>query len=550
MKKALLALVLAFAFSLQAQTEVVVTANISANTTWTANNVYILDGYVFVDSLATLTINPGTIIRAKQSTQITQAGETASALIVRRGAKLMAEGTKAQPIIFTSNVNNGTGLTAADRGLWGGLIFLGRATTSNPSNNKLAEGLPTTAGAYYGGNLDNDSSGSLKYVSVRHPGAFFNGVSGSEINGVTCYACGSGTVLENVEVFASSDDGFEFFGGTVNTRFLASIYNADDGFDWDEGFRGKHQFWFCIMATDEAGRCGEHDGGPSNNLTGTPYSLPIVSNVTYIGSNSARTTPPSNEGNDRMIFMRDNTGGKYYNSIIMEGYGVGIKIEDVATSTTDARSQLESNSNIVIKNNIFYNLRTGATVLALSGNDAYTETHLNAQQNVIANPQLASICWTGSNCLDPRPLNNTALAASGAIPVGDAYFINVGYRGAFGSRNWLNDWNSAAKQYGVLANISTDVSAEEVPNVLSLDQNYPNPFSGKTNISFGVSQTENVRLALYNMAGQLIAVLAEGVMEAGMQEVQLDAQGLANGTYVLRLNNEKNSINRLISVVK
>lgn len=550
MKNSLLLLVLCCIGFVNAQTEVTVTANISTNTTWTSDKVYILDGYVFIDSLATLTINPGTLIRAKSASQITQAGETATALIVRRGGKLMANGTKEQPIIFTSNVNNGAGLTAADRGLWGGIMFLGKATTSNPTINKLAEGLPSTANAYYGGTDDNDSSGSLKYVSVRHPGAFFNGVSGSEINGVTCYACGSGTVLENVEVMASSDDGFEFFGGTVNTRFLASVYNADDGFDWDEGFRGKHQFWFAIMPAGESGRCGEFDGGPSNNLTGTPYSLPIVANFTCIGSGSTLTTPPSNEGNDRLLFFRDNTGGKIYNSIFMEGYGVGVKVEDVTTSTTDARSQMESNSNLVLKNNLFYNVKNGATLLALAGNDVYTETHLNANQNTITNPQLASICWTGTNCLDPRPLNNAAAATSGAISVGDAYFINVNYRGAFGARNWLNDWNSGLKQYGVLANVSTDISAEEVPANLVLQANYPNPFQSATTINFAIAEDHKVELKVLDILGREVAVVLSEYLQAGKHEVVFEAKTLSSGTYMLTLESGAQKASKLISIVK
>lgn len=550
MKKTLMVMLLCIGFQLQAQTEVTVSADISANTTWTADKVYLLDGYVFVDSLTTLTIQPGTIIRAKQANQITQTGETASALIVRRGAKLMAEGTKSQPIIFTSNVNNGVGLTLSDRGLWGGIIMLGKASTSNPTINKLAEGLPTTAKAYYGGTDDNDSSGSLKYVSVRHPGAFFNGVSGNEINGITCYACGAGTTLENVEVFASSDDGFEFFGGTVNTRFLASVYNADDGFDWDEGFRGKHQFWFCIQSAQESGRCGEHDGGPSNNLTGTPYAIPIISNATYIGSGSTLTTPPSNDGNDRLLFFRDNSGGKYYNSIFMEGYGVGVKIEDVGTSTTDSRSQLESNANLILKNNIFYNIKNGATMLTLAGGDAYTESHLSANQNVIANPQLAGVCWTASNCLDPRPSNDMALATSGAIPVGDSYFINVSYRGAFGSRNWLNDWNSALKQYGLLANISTDVQGEEVPQETALLSTYPNPFTQEATVAFKLNQGQHVRISVMDYLGRSIQTVANNWFEAGTHEASIQAENLANGTYLLVFEAENKTESRKITVIR
>ncbi len=178
-------LILLFCVSLlQAQPEVVVTDDITTNTTWMSDNTYILNGLIFVDSLVTLTIEPGTVIKGREQQSITSA-DGASALIVRRGAKLMADGTAENPIIFTSefdDVDDPNDLLPTDRELWGGVILLGRATTNEPGIPQI-EGIPETEDASYGGDDDDDNSGVLRYVSIRHGGFSISGVSGDEING-------------------------------------------------------------------------------------------------------------------------------------------------------------------------------------------------------------------------------------------------------------------------------------------------------------------------------------------------------------------------------
>ena len=233
-----------------------VTADIASNTTWSASNVYFLDGLIFVNDGATLTIEEGTVIKGKLQANITT-GDGASALIVRRGGKILAEGSQTNPIIFTSeldDVNNPNDLTKDDRGLWGGVILLGKAVTNQPTTENQIEGIPTTEDAKFGGTDDNDDSGILRYVSIRHGGFSISGIPGDEINGLTLGAIGDQTIIEHIEVIANFDDGYEWFGGTVNSKYLVSAFCGDDGFDWDMGYRGKGQFWFLIQGTDEAGR--------------------------------------------------------------------------------------------------------------------------------------------------------------------------------------------------------------------------------------------------------------------------------------------------------
>ena len=284
------------------------------NVTFTSDKTYLLDGFVFVDSTATLTIEAGTVIKAKAGE-----GADASALIVARGGKIFANGTKDEPIIFTSeddDLNDPEDLTQDDRGLWGGIIILGNATINVAGGTEQIEGIPVNEPrGNYGGMDDEDNSGVLRYISVRHGGS--NIGANNEINGVTFGGVGSGTTVDHIEVFANADDGYEWFGGTVNCKFLVSAFNGDDAFDWDEGFRGMGQFWFAIQASDVGNSAFESDGGTTPE-DGEPYATPHLYNITVIGSAANGT----NAKNTPLINLRDNSGGFFYNSIIMDGRGL------------------------------------------------------------------------------------------------------------------------------------------------------------------------------------------------------------------------------------
>ncbi len=251
-------------------TDVEVTQNISQNTTWTKNNVYLLKGRIAVESGATLTIEAGTVIKG-------QAGEgaSASALLVARGAKLMAEGTASAPIIFTSEGDNispkdiaagnyaSPNLQPTVNGLWGGVIVLGngKISASNDAGDVSEvqiEGIPTSdPNGLYGGNNDSDNSGVIKYISIRHGGALIG--AGNEINGLTLGAVGSGTVVENVEVIANQDDGIELFGGTVNVKNVVIWNSADDGLDTDQSWSGTIDNFVIVTPVDD-GHVFELDG--------------------------------------------------------------------------------------------------------------------------------------------------------------------------------------------------------------------------------------------------------------------------------------------------
>jgi len=523
-----------------------VTADIASNTTWSASNVYLLDGLIFVNDGATLTIEEGTVIKGKLQANITT-GDGASALIVRRGGKILAEGSQTNPIIFTSeldDVNNPNDLTKDDRGLWGGVILLGKAVTNQPTTENQIEGIPTTEDAKFGGTDDNDDSGILRYVSIRHGGFSISGIPGDEINGLTLGAIGDQTVIEHIEVIANFDDGYEWFGGTVNSKYLVSAFCGDDGFDWDMGYRGKGQFWFLIQGTEEAGRGAEMDGGDDNE-TGTPYATPYVVNATYIGAGETTSPLPAGDGNDRALYFRDNSGGYYYSSIITDFSQTGVNIEDLA-SGEDSRARLEAGQ-LMLANNYWWGFGNGNTLDAIATQD-FVRTHLTANNNFVQDPQLNNISRDENSTLDPRP-SPSSPAATGAVQPNDPFFTVVPYHGAFDPNSflWTEGW-TAISVYGL-----TDVNESYVNNIpasFELSQNYPNPFNPSTKIVYTVAEAANINLTVYNILGQQVAQLENGFKNVGTYEVTFDAENLPSGLYLYTLETGSTRITKKMTLLK
>lgn len=321
-------------YDYSANDTVTVSGNITSDETWNKETLYKLDGFVFVEDGATLTIEAGTMVQGKPGQ-----GENASALIIKRGGMIQAEGTTDKPIVFTGDDDTyyGDGYNKEVRGLWGGLIVLGKATTNNATENRV-EGIPENYEAYYGGDNDSDNSGVLKYVSIRHGGTDIG--QGNEINGLTLAGVGNGTEISYIEVIANVDDGVEWFGGAVNTKNLLVAYCGDDSYDYDEGFHGKGQFWSTIQSDDAGDRLGEHDGGSGDTETAKPYATPEIYNATYIGHG------------ENLIVFRDNAGATYANSIFVNT-GKGMQVEyrdDKASSSYDMLKK----GHLVIKDNLFH----------------------------------------------------------------------------------------------------------------------------------------------------------------------------------------------------
>ncbi|MBY0490737.1 MAG: hypothetical protein K2R93_12920 [Gemmatimonadaceae bacterium] len=338
---------------------VVLQGTIPTNRTLTADTAYILRGFTYVANGATLTIEAGTKI-VGDSTAL------GSALFVLRGARIVANGTAAAPIVFTSQRTVGN----RQPGDWGGLIIVGNAR-NNRSGSIIVEGSDgSVVGSqqggivYTGGTNDADNSGTLRYVRVEFAG--YATLPDAELNSFTFAAVGSGTTFEYLQSVSGLDDAFEWFGGTVDGKYLVSYESGDDHFDTSEGYRGRNQFLIAYQSTFLTPRAGagavsadpqgfEVDGcngggctapsGASAQSSGRDdglWTMNMFANYTLIGVGASQTTP-TNGGVGAVL--RRGTGGYYFNGVIARWPRQAISMRD---STTNNRFQVDS---LFFKNN-------------------------------------------------------------------------------------------------------------------------------------------------------------------------------------------------------
>ena len=318
--------------------------NITASRTLSADTVYTLSGYVKVRAGVTLTIPAGTKI----------VGDTAvagSSLWILRGARINAQGTASNPIVFTSARSAGN----RKPGDWGGIIIIGNARINRTGSPIFTEGPADVAENYAGGTDDNDNSGTLRYVRIEFAGYDVSNGQGQELNSLSLYAVGRGTTIEYVQSMAGLDDSFEFFGGTVDTRYMVSYESGDDHFDWTEGYSGRNQFLIAYQSTTIAPRPGtgtlstdprgfEGDGcentKPGCAYTNAPYSRPVFANFTIIGPGPGVFAPA--DGNGAVI--RRGSGGTFVNGIIARWPLFGVSIRDAESNA------LLGNDSLIVRN--------------------------------------------------------------------------------------------------------------------------------------------------------------------------------------------------------
>lgn len=338
--------------------EAVLNADITASRTLFADTVYTLQGYVKVTNGAVLTIEPGTRIVGDFET-------AGSSLWILRGARIEANGTAAEPIVFTSERPAGSRAP----GDWGGIIIVGNGIINRDpgaGGTILTEGgVAGEAENYAGGTNNADDSGTLRYVRVEFAGFDISGGAGQELNGISMYAVGSGTQLEYVQVLAGLDDSFEWWGGAVDGRYLLSYEAGDDHFDWSEGYRGRNQFLVAYQSTRlqgsgtqssdprgiEADGCAP-DPGSFCTLTDTeasvPYSGPVFANFAIVGPGTAVAGFPE-DGNG--VVLRRGTGGMLDRGVVARWPGIGLNGRDAWTDSLRLRDSL-SITNMVLAENI------------------------------------------------------------------------------------------------------------------------------------------------------------------------------------------------------
>ena len=379
-----------------------------------------LKGYTYFASGSTLTIPAGTTIKS----DVTDKG----AIIIERGAKIIAEGTATQPIVFTS----GKAVGQRNPGDWGGIIILGNARTNRSTEPTIEGGV----GRNYGGTNDADNSGVMKFVRIE-----FGGIAaqpGSEINGLTCGGVGSGTVLENIQITYGNDDGFEFFGGTVNAKNLVSFATADDDFDFDFGYTGRIQFAVALRDPDfvDSGDAGngieaDNDGSGSN---ATPTTRPVLSNFTFVGPGTT-TLGNHNFGNR----WRRAVNFVLNNSIMLNWAKGGFSMESDATVTSYNTGTSE------FKNNIVHALvdpyRSGSTVLTAAQVRTKAESEGVTTAATAADVRLTSLTVTAPNLI-PQTGSPALTGAAFGASLPSSFFTTTTYRGAFGTTNWMAGWTN------------------------------------------------------------------------------------------------------------
>ena len=360
------------------------TGNITAYATLTSGSSYKLSGGLHVKAGNTLTIEPGVTVVAVDD-------DAPDYILIEQGAKIDAQGTASNPIVMTSELKKS--------GAWGGIHICGRAHT-NAGEGVLSE----IGNAPYGGSDDSDNSGTLRYIRLEYTGFALD--EEHEANGISFYGVGNGTTVEYVQAYKGSDDGFEFFGGSVNVKHMVVTDCTDDSFDWTEGWNGRGQFLVAYQSGEEECDCLMECDNNGNNFDATPVAHPILSNLTLVGDNSANNT--------RGIRLRAGTQAEIYNSIIT-GKAKCITLETEQTeqallSGTSKLQHIAMSSDLNSENGIY----TAEMFAAATGNST---DYVNA----LANDYVGTL--------------------SGGVTPDDPFFTRVDYKEAVSaSDDWTSGW--------------------------------------------------------------------------------------------------------------
>ena len=413
----------------------IVSGRITSDTTFTADSLWLLDGAVFVDEPARLTIEAGT--------QIFGRSETNGTLIISQGAQILANGTAEAPIVMTSDVEVGERARAD----WGGLIINGRAPLNVPGGQGEGEG----GTGIYGGDDPNDDSGHLYYVRVEFAGTEFS--PDNELNGIAFQGVGRMTEVDHIMVKLNKDDGLEFFGGTVEVKHVICFAIADDSFDWTDGWQGKGQFLIAMQMGDDADNGFESDNNGDNNDL-TPRSDPTLYNVTLIGD---PYDFPGDESDIGML-LREGTAATIRNFIITGFKEAAIDIDHTATFAQVTRGNLTLESGLVFGNCIVegcrgeFNPDDDDAEAAISTMDFVT----GAPNVYMMDPVLGAPSYLCAFCpfdlIDPTrnfAPRETSPAVTGmvrpSVPPNDGFFDVANFIGAVGppgsgQDDWFMGW--------------------------------------------------------------------------------------------------------------
>lgn len=490
-------------------TTVTVSADITSSTTWSSGSVVLLQNKVYVKNGATLTIQPGVIIRGDYGTQGT--------LLISRGSKIIAQGTQSSPIVFTSDQAVGS----RAEGDWGGIVILGAAAMNQPGGVANIEGVTASIDNEYGGSNDMDSSGIFSYCRIE-----FGGIPlqpNKEINGLTMGAVGSKTKIDHVQVSFGGDDGFEWFGGTVNARYLVSFRNLDDDFDTDFGYRGNIQFGLIVRDKDMSDAAGDSNGFESDNEASSPYTRlpltqPVFSNITIIGpKRDGSVALPVGEKFERGVYIRRNSGTSVFNSLVI-GWEKGFHAKDAGTVDNFSSNDTAVFAFNVITSDIGSKYVIDGTSGATSG--FYSTIHTNDLIDTTTSAAGVNFVNGFPALLENTPdfrLQSSSLVATGA----DYTHPKLGSQGI-----------------GI--------------NTLTLPKNsvaiYPNPTTETAWLGLNLSLDEVVSVVILDANGAIVQnVMQNERIANGTIAIHLNTAQLSNGLYFVQVkSNLLNSTTKLL----
>lgn len=411
----------------------VVSGEISGNVTWKAINEYELQGFVYVVDGAVLTIEPGTVIKGDEDTKAT--------LVVEKGGRIVAAGTKEKPIVFTSEKAPGS----RTYGDWGGIVICGKAPVNSATGSKKIEGGPRSE---FGGTVANDNSGTLTYVRIEFAGIEY--ATDNEINGLTLGGVGSGTVINHIQVSYCGDDSYEFFGGSVNAKHLVAFRGWDDEFDTDNGYNGKLQFLVALRDPNVADKSksngfeSDNDDSGSNNQ---PYTSPVFSNVSIFGPFTTLTDvvePTGGNGTfQAALHLRRNTRLSCFNSVFA-GFPKGLFIENGGKGDAQGNA---TNGHLVLANNIMAGMKANYVedATATAGFNAAYWIRTGGNNHVLTNNSELGLT-DPFNLTAPKfnaTSTNSAVYGKASFTnamVSGTFFDRVTYVGAFGTEDWTTGW--------------------------------------------------------------------------------------------------------------
>jgi hypothetical protein len=391
-------------------------SSITGDATLSSDIEYVIEGVVVVDDGGSITIPAGTVLKGSLDV-------TPSALMIRQGGQIFSQGTAEDPVVFTSGAAEGE----RTRGDWGGVVINGYSLCNFPSDQCVGEG----ESGNYGGDDEDDDSGEITYTRIEFAG--YEVSFGNELNALTLNGVGRGTTLEYIQTHYGSDDGFEWFGGTVDLKYAIATGISDDSFDYSTGWQGRGQFWIAQQDPDDADNGFEVDGN-EDDYDAEPFTDPTIYNITLVGKGLDGAGGTDGESVDGLR-LRRGTSGDIFNAIVI-GFGTsGVDIDNV-----------ETQGRYTVQNSI---ISRNANDLAEDDDDLQDDLEQAAWNNQIgaaADPLLVDPF--NRDAPNFRPGAGSPALAGFATPPSDGFFETVDFIGAVdpdSATQWFEGWTTLVR---------------------------------------------------------------------------------------------------------